>query len=285
MGFLSKFGPGKGSASRPRDIDGLARPLLKPALLLTRSAGSTRSHLGGSPHMPPGFVWPRCGERPLSFLAAIDLAEVATAARTHQVPGLDFLPEGGTLLFFYDDDAQPWGFDPADRNGWRVIHLPTSATSLSAAAPPVDSEPLPPHHLGFEKIFVAPDMQSDAIEALNLSDEEEDNYIDYAIDRYPDGTPHHQMGGYPDVVQNPGMELECQLAANGLYCGDGSGYNDPRRAELEPGAADWKMLLQLDTDDDARMWWGDEGKIYFWVRGEEARAGNFDNVWLILQCG
>ncbi len=29
------------------------------------------------------------------------------------------------------------------------------------------------------------------------------------------------------------MELECQLVANGLYCGDSSGYEDPGRMSLE----------------------------------------------------
>ena len=30
--------------------------------------------------------------------------------------------------------------------------------------------------------------------------------------------------------------------------------------------------------------WGDFGMIYFWIRESDARAGRFDNAWLILQC-
>jgi len=46
------------------------------------------------------------------------------------------------------------------------------------------------------------------------------------------------------------MELECQLASNGINVGGPEGYKDPRRAELEAGVKDWKLLLQLDTDND-----------------------------------
>lgn len=285
MGFLSKFTSGTGPTPGPRDVAELVRPLLRPALLLTAAEGLAKSRIGGLPHVPAGFVWPRCGERPLKFLATIDLAEVAKAARAHQVTGLGFLPENGTLLFFYDDDGQPWGFDPGDNRGWKVLYLPPDTTGLSAAAPHAGAEPLPPSNVAFGKVLVAPDLQSDAIRALNLSDEETDDYIDYIIDRYPEGAAHHQMGGYPEVVQNDGMELECQLVSHGLYCGDATGYTDPRRAALEPGAADWLLLLQLDTDEGVNMWWGDSGKLYFWVREQDARKGNFDNVWVILQCG
>jgi uncharacterized protein YwqG len=60
--------------------------------------------------------------------------------------------------------------------------------------------------------------------------------------------------------------------------------NSLRARGLEPDARDWRLLLQLDTDDDASMMWGDLGTLYFSVRENEARAGNFENVWMILQC-
>ena len=31
--------------------------------------------------------------------------------------------------------------------------------------------------------------------------------------------------------------------------------------------------------------WGDCGCIYFWLKKQDLAAGNFDRVWLILQCG
>lgn len=81
------------------------------------------------------------------------------------------------------------------------------------------------------------------------------------------------------------MELECQLVTHGLYLGDPTGSQDPRVAELEPGASNWRLLLQLDTDDDLGWMWGDAGTIYFWVEDSAARAGRFEDCWLVLQCG
>ncbi len=90
--------------------------------------------------------------------------------------------------------------------------------------------------------------------------------------------------GYPDPIQGE-MSLECQLASNGLYCGDASGYQDPRRAALEAGARDWRLLLQVDSEDDAGMMWGDVGRLYYWIRRQDLKKAEFGNTWVILECG
>jgi len=82
------------------------------------------------------------------------------------------------------------------------------------------------------------------------------------------------------------IRLEAQLVTNGLYCGDGTGYADPRRAVLEPGAKEWRLLLQVDTDDEKRPgWmWGDVGRLYFLIHREDLEQLNFNRVWCCLQC-
>jgi uncharacterized protein YwqG len=47
---------------------------------------------------------------------------------------------------------------------------------------------------------------------------------------------------------------------------------------------DWRLLLQLDSDEHMDVMWGAAGMLYFWVREQEAAAGRFENVWVILQC-
>jgi uncharacterized protein YwqG len=98
------------------------------------------------------------------------------------------------------------------------------------------------------------------------------------------GLPQHQIGGFPSPVQGDIMELECQLVSHGIYCGDESGYRDPRATELGASARDWKLLLEFDSDDDLDVMWGDGGMLYFWVREQDARAGKFADTWLVLQC-
>jgi uncharacterized protein YwqG len=95
----------------------------------------------------------------------------------------------------------------------------------------------------------------------------------------------HQMFGCPAQVQDGDMQLECQLVTHGLHCGDGSGYKDPRKKELEKNAHQWHLLLQLDSDDGANMMWGDCGRLFFWIHEDDLKQAKFDNVWMILQCG
>jgi len=98
------------------------------------------------------------------------------------------------------------------------------------------------------------------------------------------GAPKHQVAGYPSPVQGDDMELECQLVTHGLYCGDPSGYQDPRAVSLRDGAKDWRLLFQFDSDDELDVMWGDAGTLYYWVEREAAARGDFSNAWLILQC-
>lgn len=98
--------------------------------------------------------------------------------------------------------------------------------------------------------------------------------------------PTHRLLGHPQPIQGE-MELECQHASNGINCGGVrlSAQESARAKELESGAADWRLLLQIDTDTDGPGWmWGDVGRIYFWILKQDLKAHRFDNVWLVLQC-
>ncbi len=80
------------------------------------------------------------------------------------------------------------------------------------------------------------------------------------------------------------MELECELVTNGLYCGDPSGYNDPKAKTLEPNAKKWRLLLQIDSNEENEMMWGDVGRLYFWIKKDDLINKNFDKSWFSLQC-
>jgi uncharacterized protein YwqG len=247
-------------------------------------AGKTAglSKIGGLPHLPGAIEWPAWDGEPLSFLAQIALDEM-------QVPSpLAGLPASGMLYFFYDREQSTWGFDPEDRGSWKVLHA-NAPSSVRRDAPagmphegvypekpvrfvPIDSFP------GWERLRVPADLPYAQASRL-IEGAHEARTAAFA------GMPRHQLGGYPDPEQGDEMELECQLASHGLYCGDGSGYKDPRAATLRAGASDWKLLLQLDTDDGAGVMWGDAGRLYFWIRSQDLAKGDFSNVWMVLQCG
>jgi uncharacterized protein YwqG len=73
------------------------------------------------------------------------------------------------------------------------------------------------------------------------------------------------------------------LASNGVNTG-GSGEDDARRADLQEGITDWRLLLQIDSDDSLGTMWGDAGRIYFWIREQDLKNRDFAKVWLVLQC-
>lgn len=265
------------------------RAALAPSWRLVRCSGTRRTRIGGEPDLPPGTAWPEFAGRPLGFLAQVDASEVPPEQ------GMPTLAPG-LWSFFYDVDPvkQPWGFDPADRGGARVLHVPPGAqTDRRPLRAELDPDSLyPPSALDFELELTAPDGDSPWASELGIDEvgELRDAYYDFwealfdAQDHAFGDAPRHRLLGHPDQVQGE-MQTECQLVTNGLYCGDGSGYSDPRAAALRRGVLDWRLLLQLDSEFvPDEVTWGDGGRVYFWLRENDLAAGRADAAWGILQC-
>jgi hypothetical protein len=104
-------------------------------------------------------------------------------------------------------------------------------------------------------------------------DDEEDDFISA-----------HRLLGYADPVYGREMELDCELVANGLDLSEGQGYYDPRRDELEAGAADWRLLLQLSADPQLGLAWRDPfRRLYLWIREQDLLARDLRRVRPMLQ--
>jgi uncharacterized protein YwqG len=270
------FGRKRKVSPSARDIQPLISGIGHDALHLIKSSAPSRSYLGGDPQLPGDIAWPQRNGQPLGFLARISLSDLQALLPTLWLPG------EGALLFFYDDKEQPWGFDPKDRGGWAVIHVPD--------VDPVEvhrfqrREGLLPHQpVNLNRISVLPSSERPEVEALRLSDSEFDLFYAEAEERFRN-QPKHQLLGVPSPIQGDSMELECQLASNGIYCGNAEGYASQAAKDLEAGASRWKLLLQIDSDDDLAVMWGDVGILYYWVEEAAAREGRFENSWLVLQC-
>jgi uncharacterized protein YwqG len=235
------------------------------------SIRSAASKLGGLPDLPPHAEWPRWKTGYLQFVAQVNLAEL---------PPNDLLPHTGLLSFFYDREQSAWGFDPNHRDGFRLWYFPDTTNLVRASKP--DSSAFPCVRLSFELFLSLPDSSAEQVSDLLLELEDSEKYVEF-IEEHVGPAPEHWLFGWPHIIQNQ-MELQCQLVTNGLYTGNATGYGDPRRKELEPGAADWTLLLQIDSDDNARMMWGDVGRLYVWIRHQDLHSRNFDKAWTILQC-
>ena len=266
------------------DLDELNRNLApklekirRPAVSLCKTVEKRNSKFGGQPIANSSvFEWPRDNGKPLAFLGQLDLAEIA------KVYQYDWLGDRGSLLFFYDVVEMPWGFDPKDKGKWRVIFQAEPNNTISYPEDLSTESRLSEIYISPKLVQILPNFDDPAVEALCLSDDEVDAYIDW-----DDGISgsRHQVGGYPKPVQGNHMELKSQLASNGIYLGGVEGYKSDAAKKLESGARDWKLLFQFDSDDDLGVMWGDCGKIYFWVQEQKAKQNDFESCWLVLQCG
>lgn len=152
MGIFSKlFGGRRGRSTEPsRNVAELLAPLSTPAVQLHQSSEEPPSFFGGDPKLDPGTQWPSNDGKPLTFLASIDLNSL------HRELEVDWLPLSGRLLFFYDVDEQPWGFEEEDRNGWAVIHVANEPSNIGPAA---GAPNLPHHFMSFRRIETFPSYE------------------------------------------------------------------------------------------------------------------------------
>lgn len=254
--------------------------------MITSPAGNEnqptgRSRIGGRPDLPYGVQWPTYNGKRLSFIAQIRLDDVPWK--------WDALPQTGLLSFFYNAVDQPWGYDPEHAGQWKVLYnadLTTLERQTLTDSIKQDGD-YAELNVSFSVQTTIPDWNALACRRMGFAENETERYIalteqvaEYNAPEYP----IHRFLGNPDQVQGE-MQLKCQLVTHGIDCGDPSGYQDPRRKELEPGAAGWKLLLQIDSEDEMEMIWGDFGSIYFWIHEDDLRKGDFEKAWVILQCG
>jgi uncharacterized protein YwqG len=282
VAIYSLFHFGCSSKSRNYSADEVSKAAEKlacPSLRIEKlkTEGKTgESKLGGLPDLPVSLEWPKFKGRPMSFLAQIRLSALASQSLASNLPG------AGILYFFYDQEQGAWGFDPKDKGFFSVLFSPEE-TDLSGRPAP---EGLPETARFKESAVCFKEEASyatgehPALKAMPAG--LTDLCLEY-IEAKLGKEPRHRLFGYADQIQGD-MMLECQLVTHGLYCGDSTGYNDPRAKELEKGVSDWKLLLQIDSDEDLGFMWGDAGRLYFCATDVMLRERRFADVWMIMQC-
>ncbi|HEU4419083.1 MAG TPA: YwqG family protein [Planctomycetota bacterium] len=267
--------------SRPLDLEavrrelqqrGLSRvlePLAKlaqPCLLLQRRDGNApaapTSRLGGRPDLPSDARWPEWRGKPQSFLAQIRLEELPAEV----VPEL---PRRGVLSFFYDSTQAMGGFGTDGLGCARVLFHEDAAACV-----PRDPPRSLPREARFcevpmraERSLSLPDISSAGDEAPELDDADDEAFRELAHEMHWIGAGH-QIGGHPLPIQDSAMAASIAQVLDG----------DARRA------ADWLLLLQLESDDAAGWMWGDGGALYFWIRRADLAALRFDRVWMVFEC-
>ena len=251
------------------------RSVLERVLAATaslRPGGDPVARLGGQPSLPAGFPWPASPAHPMSFVGELDLAALRRAAPEVAAA----LPAEGRLALFYDVEEMRWGFEPTDGAFVRLVHL-TAAGKPRAA--PAGATTFKERVLGATAVRVLPDAE-DLPDGVAFGEADE-AYFEHAAALVPE--PDHRVGGHPAWIQGDGRG-DAAVAAVGGSTGTPEKAREARE-RLSPGpASEWRLLWQLDTDDEAGFMWGDAGRLYLLARDEDLKARRFDRAWLVLQC-
>lgn len=249
------------------------------------------SKVGGTPHVPAGFEWPYyCGEdcdgikisRPLAFLAQLNLREVRRRDTDH------LLPESGMLYFFYEAHTMRWGFDPKDAGSARVFYADESE-SLAPAEFPADLDEeyrISEQRLSFQCKTELP-CYEEYKGATGGYKEYEAACAKYGCARDEGDEYPTKILGYADIIQDE-MTEECERVTRGIYCGGTKvELTLAEQEDIKRAAESWILLMQFGTipNGDDEIMWGDCGCIYYYIRKEDLACKNFDQCWLILQCG
>lgn len=239
------------------------------------ASAATKSFLGGVPRLPRDLEWPERDGSPMSFLAQIDLASLTS------LESPDTLPNKGTLFFFYDCEEMPWGFEPEDRDGWKILYSEEDCSELPLSqSRKKDTLFFSQRGLEFALISTTPSIYNNKVVELKLPDGLTDKWFDL----WPGQELPIQFFGFANPVQDDEMDLQCQLAFNGVNVGSPSAYKSAKAKALTHGKEDWLLLAQFNSVEEIGFEWGDSGMLYFWIRKEDLAQRNFDNVWMVLQC-
>lgn len=65
--------------------------------------------------------------------------------------------------------------------------------------------------------------------------------------------------------------------------GQGS-FDHAKWEQVADQVDDWRLLLQIDSDDTIEAMWGDVGTIYWMARNEDLAFGRWENGMFNFQC-
>jgi|688.fasta_scaffold384576_1 uncharacterized protein YwqG len=264
-----KEGAIKGSAAKA-----FAQEYKKPSLrLLPVFKNGSNSRVKGDPLLPKNFEWPeRSDGTRLTFLAQIDLEEIAAFESIQ-----DLLPQNGMLSFFYDTEDQPWGSSLADKDGWKVCYFPKK--NALELYPDENGANEQPFSIDWVEEPSYPDLASD--EYFTLPEQARTEYTRFIENCYEE-PPVHQLLGHPHLIQSDFRE-SVEIVERRIDYESVRG-DDQKKKKLFDDSRRWRLLLQLDSDEQLNFMWGDGGMLYFCIDEHSLQKHDFSNVWVELQC-
>jgi len=245
----------------------------KPSLRLVRSDAARHSRIGGKPLLDSKTPWPETKDgKPLAFLCQVALADLSAHVE------LTGLPASGLLSFFAHFDRESEEEPLADESSFRILYFP-DLEGLSEYSHPGQLSP----DSRYRPVFLRPREEMSFPE--NLDDDALDDFPDGAdayfafYDAWNSMPPHHRMLGHANVVQDDPVRASF-LQSRSLTEDD---LDTDEDGSLGLALGSYRLLLQLEPDQDAGLSFGDGGTIYFCIDAADLAALRFEKARAILQ--
>jgi len=255
------------------------------------------SKLGGKPDLQSSRIWPLWKSSPMAFVGQVNLADIAA----HDAEG--HLPHSGLLSFFCAVDGTAAGLlrEPNDPRSWVVSHFNGDLAALTRL-------PLPPKlaeclrfaacQPSFSREPTLPDVGSREILGLRFSEVERQAYVDIqsSADVGYVSAMTHRLLGYPYCFDRSPL-VPGYLKTHGIpnpftrIAGSDPQEFQDRWEELQhqwqdfqhKAESEWRLLLQVFSNEEAQMDWGGGGVLHFCMSQEALSRRDFENVWLEMQ--
>ncbi|QDT91128.1 DUF1963 domain-containing protein [Gimesia algae] len=283
-------------------LDGLLPAVdLVPGKPVKRKLPAGRSKFGGEPDLHDPDDWPyEPAGRPLHFLAQIRLSDLPAKHIPRSI-----LPAKGWLWFWYDSLGM-WEEHYSLRTDWmthgfQVTFSPMEHKPVRRCSFPSFSErkipkaitrkgyfrpateiyrPDPEASLRFKPMY---SLNSRALDTLyeaadNCETEELENLITGFIYLFFN-TNHQLLGDYDDRFDGDCRE-SCHLAMKAKSKGESVLHfrQDPEKPVTNRQKKDWRLLLDLGSDNQFNWCWSDFGSLLFWIREQDLAKQDFSKV-------
>ena len=226
------------------------------------------------------------GHGPLTFVAQVDLAALASL-------GLDPDPARTTAARVLlrrvvpTTSTRSWARGTQTLAGARLLHVEAPADDCVQQPAPDGVTVLPERHLTGRQTITFPTWEHPVVEqAFERRGARHDRWMSHpvngddfleALDAFREqDEPGHQLGGWAEPIQGP-VEDEVARAALG---GEQVDLTSPAHAAE---AARWTLLLQIGSEAEQDVFWGDLGALYWMVRRDH--LPQLDEVSFTWQCG
>jgi uncharacterized protein YwqG len=246
------------------------------------------SKIGGDPDLAAGVEWPFWlgpdggkTRRPLRFFAQLNLEHAWSAA-----PGELGLPSTGLLSFFADftDDGITGilGLYDDEQEGCRVLYsAPGASLERRRSTLPV-LQPAALYPLGAWTWLQ--DVEADDYDAFEAWETEYENRLREQCPPGWDLGGRHQLGGHARYIQHPVEEEVVQAVSGCFKRGRGGAFDHDRWLEVEDQVKDWRVLLQIDSDQTLDLIWGDVGTLWWAAPSADAARGDWSRAMFNFQC-